>query len=87
MGNLADFKMEQTLGYYRRTIGLSLQECAKRSGIPAPHLSAFEHGYKRLSVAQLYCLCDVLYARAVELEHELPTAKQQVQAARQQVSA
>lgn len=80
MGTVSDIAMEQLLSSYRTRLGLSLQECAKRSGITAPQLSAFEHGYGRLKPAQLFALCDTLYTRSLELERNvIPAAKRDLQ--------
>src|ERR1700720_3509408 len=43
----------QLIGEIHRTTGLSQAEIARRSGIPQPVLSAYEHGRRQPSVAAL----------------------------------
>lgn len=86
MDKVLDFEMEQLLSTYRRELGLSLQETARRAGIPAPHLSAWEHGYKRLQPVQLLTLCDVLYGRSLELQRLIPAGQEQVKELRARVA-
>lgn len=82
-----DLAMEQLLSTYRRQLGLSLQELAKRAGIHAPNLSAWEHGYKRLPAHQLLTLLDVLYSRSCELQSALPAVQAQVKELRSRTAA
>ena len=66
---------------YRRALGLSQRELARRVGVPRPLISLIENGRRRASASLLHNIADILHIKAERLfllsrpESKLPTGK------------
>lgn len=72
------YEIGQRIRHFRKSLGLSQEELAERTGISVTHMSHIETGNTKLSLAVLVHMADALGVSTDELLFDTPQNQRQI---------